>query len=109
MSENELTLAVLSIIFGTGLTIVLITQIVGLIKSYLNRNKGGVDTEVTEQLIEDYLHFKKETQERLNKVEGKSGTSTSQRINSSDQQPSIQEEMSGEEKRLKNMLRQDRK
>jgi len=56
MSEEEVAIVILAIIFGSVISIVFIVQLFGLIKSFLDRKKSDeAPVEINEQLIEDYL------------------------------------------------------
>jgi hypothetical protein len=69
MSDNELAIAVIAIIFGSVLGIVIISKLAGLIKAWINRNKNTYDEKKFERLAKAFIQQKKRTEKRLRKLE----------------------------------------
>lgn len=113
MSEQEFVIALMAVIFGGVIGIVFVTQLFGIIKSFINKNKDGdAPVEINEQLIEDYLAFKKHTDQRIQKLEKKHGISSPPpsraELNAPSDEDSIQDNRkysSSDDNKLKNMLR----
>lgn len=68
MSGEEFVLSIIALVMGSVVLIVGITKITGLIKSWLNHNKG-IEEETFERLARAFMQHKKDTDRRLKNLE----------------------------------------
>jgi hypothetical protein len=80
MSDNELAIIVVAIVFGSVLGIVVISKLAGLIKAWINRNKNSYDEEKFERLAKAFIQHKKSTERRLKSLETDDGKKKSSSI-----------------------------
>lgn len=69
MSWEEYTLAIISIVLGSGVLIIGITKITGLVKSWIERDKGGYNEEDFNRLARAFMQHKKEMEKRVQHLE----------------------------------------
>ncbi|HYW35246.1 MAG TPA: hypothetical protein VE868_07565 [Balneolaceae bacterium] len=118
MSDNEVAVAVIAIIFGSIIAIVIISKLMGLIKSWINRNNSSYDEEKFERLAKAFVKYKKDSERRLQKLEaligekGKNISSSNQSTKEKTLHSSIemdteppQEKHESDNNNLRNMLR----
>ncbi len=80
MSDNELAIIVVAIVFASVLGIVVISKLAGLIKAWINRNKNSYDEEKFERLAKAFIQHKKSTERRLKSLETDDGKKKSSSI-----------------------------
>lgn len=69
MGFEEMLVAIIGTIAGVGLLGFVIAKITGLIKAWINRNKGGYDEETFNRLAKAFMQHKKDTERRLKNLE----------------------------------------
>lgn len=69
MSDNEMAIVVLSIIFGSIVAIVAISKIFGVLKAWIERNKSTYDEEQFDRLARAFIQHKKEMDRRVQNLE----------------------------------------
>lgn len=69
MSFEEMLVAIIGTVAGVGLLGFVIAKITGLIKAWINRNKGGYDEETFNRLAKAFMQHKKDTEQRLQNLE----------------------------------------
>jgi hypothetical protein len=73
MSDNEVAIVIIAIVFGSILGIVVVSKLAGLIKAWINRNKNSYDEEKFERLAKAFIQHKKSTERRLKNLEAPEG------------------------------------
>lgn len=66
---NEYVVAVVAIVFGTVFTGFVFYLIVGMIKTWINRNKSAYDDAAFNRMANAFINHKKETERRLQNLE----------------------------------------
>jgi uncharacterized membrane protein YhiD involved in acid resistance len=120
MSDNELAIAVVAIVFGSIFGMIVIVKLIGLIKAWINRNKSSYDEEKFERLAKAFIQQKKRTEKRLRKLESRTDNQEAASIDSrtSKQKTHLQSELQINPKEeqtrpptsggsLRNMLREE--
>src|SRR5680860_1065781 len=69
MSDNEMAIVVLSIIFGSIFAIIVVIKLIGLAKTWINRNNASYNEETFDRLAKAFIKHKKETDRRLQNIE----------------------------------------
>ncbi len=69
MSFEEMIVALVGTVAVFGLVGYMSAKIFGLIKTWINRKKGGVPEEEFNRLAKAFVNYKKETQRRLQNLE----------------------------------------
>ena len=69
MSDNEMAIVVLSIIFGSIVAIVAISKVFGLIKAWIERNNSSYDEESFDRLAKAFIKHKKDSERRFQNLE----------------------------------------
>lgn len=69
MSGEEFIIAIVSVVFGSGVLIITISKITGLIKSWIERDKGGYSEEDFTRLARAFMQHKKEMEQRVQNLE----------------------------------------
>ena len=69
MSGEEFIIAIVSVVFGSIVLIVGISKIAGLIKSWIERDKGGYREEDFNRLARAFMQHKKEMERRVQQLE----------------------------------------
>lgn len=64
-----MVVAVIGTIAGVGLVVFVFAKITGLIKAWIERNKGGYDEETFDRLAKAFMQYKKDTERRLQNLE----------------------------------------
>lgn len=123
MSFEEMVVALVGSIGAFALVGFLAAKTFGLIKTWINRNKGGVPEEEFNRLAKAFVQYKKDTERRLQNLEAiiseqdsesSSNTASStkqidaphQNIEIEDQQSEKQKSQTGNSNDLRNMLRE---
>lgn len=115
MSGEEFVIAIISVVMGSVVLIVGIAKVTGLIKSWINRN-NGIEEETFERLARAFIQHKKDTEERLQKLEaiisdekpsGKSGRQLKEPHTTIEIEDTVENESksSNPDGNLRNMLR----
>ena len=108
MSDNELAIVVLSIIFGSIVLIVGISKLSGLLKAWIERDKGGYDEEAFNRLGKAFVEHKKDMERRVRNLEAILADAD-MNVDRDDPSSYPQIEESGEENVLNNDLERKRK
>lgn len=124
MSFEEMVVALVGSIGAFALVGYLSAKFFGLIKTWINRKKGGVPEEEFNRLAKAFMNYKKESQRRLQNLEAiiadedsgniSSESETPQQIEAprnttieiEDQESKKEESKSGNGSNLRNMLRE---
>jgi len=69
MGFEEMVVAIIGTVAGVGLLGYIIGKTTGLIKAWIERNKGGYDEETFDRLAKAFMQHKKDTERRLRNLE----------------------------------------
>lgn len=69
MGFEEMVVAIIGTVAGVGLFGFIIARVTGLIKAWIERNKGGYDEDTFNRLAKAFMEHKKETERRLRNLE----------------------------------------
>ena len=69
MGFEEMVVAIIGTVAGVGLFGFIIYQVSSLIKSWINRKKGGYDEKAFNKLAKAFMQYKKDTDRRLQNLE----------------------------------------
>ncbi len=116
MGFEEMVVAIIGTIAGVGLFGFIIYQVSGLIKSWINRKKGGYDEETFNRLAKAFMQHKKDTERRLQNLEtiisdedtnssAKQISEPTDTIEIESDEPESERESQSDDSNLRNMLK----